>query len=351
MVAWLLEIATFATKVALIGALIGFVIGIIASFMQRGSSPEPQIRVRRLDRYYQHLADRVRASRMGAKERKAFSKRRKAEAKSKSQGEAPATPATQTAQGRRPSLYVIDFHGDIQASAVAQLRVLVSTITAIAETGDEVLMRLESGGGLVHSYGLAASQCARLRAAKIPLTICVDKVAASGGYMMACEADRIVAAPYAVLGSIGVAVELPNVHRLLRDKGVDYEEFTAGDHKRTVTVAGEITDEKREKLREHIEATHDLFKDHVRARRPQLDIDAVATGETWYGTHALERGLIDEIGTSDDVVVSYVERADVLLLDFESNSPLPHRLAKPLVEGAARVFERVARGFVRRWTT
>jgi serine protease SohB len=179
-----------------------------------------------------------------------------------------------------------------------------------------MLVKVESPGGLVHSYGLAASQLRRIRDAEVPLTIAVDKVAASGGYMMACVANQIVAAPFAVLGSIGVLAQLPNFHRLLQKNNIDFELFTAGEYKRTVTMFGENTDKGREKFLEDIEETHELFKDFVSSNRPALDMARVATGEVWYGSKALEVGLVDALQTSDAFVQQRLPDWDVFEVKF-----------------------------------
>jgi serine protease SohB len=217
---------------------------------------------------------------------------------------------------RRKRLYVIDFEGDIRASATDNLREEISAVLPRIESGDEVLVRVESPGGMVHSYGLAASQLQRITTANVPLTIAVDKVAASGGYMMACVADRIVAAPFAVLGSIGVIAQLPNFHRLLQKNDIDFELLTAGEYKRTLTMFGENTDKGREKFVEELEETHGLFKSFVSANRPALDIAKVATGETWYGQNALEEGLVDELQTSDAFVQARLSEWDVFEVSY-----------------------------------
>lgn len=188
----------------------------------------------------------------------------------------------------KQQVFVLDFDGDIKATAVKHLREEISTLISTANKGDEVVVRLESGGGLVHGYGLAAAQLARLKDAGLKLTVCVDKVAASGGYMMACVADNIVAAPFAIIGSIGVVSQLPNFHKWLKNHDVDYEMFTAGDYKRTVTVFGENDAEDRAKYQEELEQTHELFKHFVNTYRPTLDVAKVATGEHWYGEDALK---------------------------------------------------------------
>ncbi|MCB1842493.1 MAG: protease SohB, partial [Halioglobus sp.] len=217
---------------------------------------------------------------------------------------------------RRKRLYVMDFDGDLRASATDSLREEISVVLSQAGEGDEVLLRVESPGGLVHGYGLAASQLRRIRDAGVPLTVAVDKVAASGGYMMACVGDRILAAPFAVLGSIGVLAQLPNFHRLLKKHEIDFELMTAGQYKRTLTVFGENTEEGRAKFLQELEETHDLFKAFVSENRPSLNIDKVATGEVWYGSQALAEGLIDEVKTSDALVQERLADWDVFAVKF-----------------------------------
>ena len=206
----------------------------------------------------------------------------------------------------KPNLFVMDFNGDIEASATDELREHLNMILQVANPGDRVMIRLESGGGLVYAYGFAAAQLHRLRQKQIPLTVCVDKVAASGGYMMACLADEIIASPFAILGSVGVIGALPNFHRLLQKHDIDYEQHTAGKFKRSLTVLGEHTNEDREQFQRELAVTHKLFKEHISAYRPQLDVEAIATGETWYGVQALENKLIDRIGTSDDFILEHL---------------------------------------------
>nr|WP_228517998.1 protease SohB [Aliidiomarina indica] len=223
--------------------------------------------------------------------------------------------------------FVIDFKGSLDAREVDSLRREVSAILAVADkTKDEVVVRLESPGGVVHGYGLAAAQLKRIRDAEIPLTVAVDKVAASGGYMMACLANKIVAAPFAVVGSIGVLAQLPNFHRLLKKNNIDFEQITAGEYKRTLTVFGENTEKGREKFKEDIEDIHDLFKSFVKEGRPQLDIERVATGEIWFGTRAKEMGLIDDIATSDDLLLEAAKNRDVLKVTYKPKTKLTDKL-------------------------
>lgn len=215
----------------------------------------------------------------------------------------------------RPRMFVLDFDGDIEASEVEALREQISAVLQVVEAQDEVLLRLESSGGLVHAYGLAASQLARLKSHKVRLVIAVDKVAASGGYMMACLADHLLAAPFAIVGSVGVVGAVPNINRLLKKHAIDYEQHTAGQHKRTLNVLGENTEEGREQFKRELAITHELFKSHIAMARPALDVEKIATGETWYGVQALENGLIDAIGTSDDYLLAHKDSHQMLLLE------------------------------------
>jgi serine protease SohB len=226
----------------------------------------------------------------------------------------------------KSQVFVLDFDGDIKATAVKHLREEISTLISTANKGDEVIVRLESGGGLVHGYGLAAAQLARLKDADLKLTVCVDKVAASGGYMMACVADNIIAAPFAIIGSIGVVSQLPNFHKWLKNHDVDYEMFTAGDYKRTVTVFGENDAEDRAKYQEELEQTHELFKHFVNMYRPALEVAKVATGEHWYGEDALKLNLIDSLQTSDSYILERMENSDVYALHSRQKPTLAEKL-------------------------
>ena len=227
---------------------------------------------------------------------------------------------------RKPKAYILDFIGDIKASAVPSLREEVTAILDIAKRNDQIVLRLDNHGGVVHEHGLAASQLARIRQKKIHLTVVVDKVAASGGYLMASVANKIYAAPFAILGSIGVIAQLPNFNRLLDNYGVEFEQITAGQYKRNVTMFGKNTDEDREKLKDQLEEIHELFKSSVNEYRPQLDLEKVATGEHWYGTKALELGLIDEIKTSDELLIEMSKKYDIFSVKLKIKKPLKKRL-------------------------
>jgi serine protease SohB len=221
-----------------------------------------------------------------------------------------------------PQLYVVDFKGSIDAKEVTSLREEVTAILSVAKEQDEVFVRLESGGGMVHGYGLAASQLQRIKDKNIPLTISVDKVAASGGYMMACIADKIISAPFAIIGSIGVVAQIPNFNRLLKKHDIEFEQLTAGEYKRTLTMFGENSEEGRDKFKQELQETHDLFKTFVTDHRNQIDIDKVATGEHWYGIQAIERELVDQISTSDDYLLSQLENRHIMLVKYSKHKKL-----------------------------
>ncbi len=234
-------------------------------------------------------------------------------------------------------LFVLDFHGDPRARAVEALREEVTAVLAAARPGeDEVVLRLESPGGTVPAYGLAASQLVRLREQGIGLTVCVDRVAASGGYLMAAVGDRIVAAPFALVGSIGVVGALPNFHRWLKNRDIDFEQHTAGDYKRTLTLFGENTDADRAKFQEDLESIHEQFKGFIGRYRPGLDVDRVATGEFWLAEQASSLGLVDELKTSDDFLMARREEARLVEVRYRRREGMAQRMA-PVAE---RLFSR-----------
>ncbi len=319
-----LEYGLFLAKTVTVVVAIAVLVAVlsVAARRGRGTRPgRPGLHVKNLGERYEDLALALRA---GALPRAALKRELKAHRRRrKEQGRQAPAPA-----GSRPRIFVLDFRGDIRASQVRALREEVSALVSVATPQDEVLLRLENSGGLVSDHGLAAAQLLRLRRRGIPLTISVDKVAASGGYMMASVGDRIVAAPFAAVGSIGVIAALPNFHRLLDRSGIDYEQFTGGDHKRTVTLFGRTTDADREKLGEEVEDTHALFKEFVAEYRPRVDLERAATGQAWYGTRALDLGLVDELVTSDDYLLASRERADLFAVSYTPDRPVTAGLAR-----------------------
>lgn len=294
----------------------------------RKPNEENRLSVEHINKSIEQRTDAAKRTILGRRDSRKLIRSRKKERKRKTSAEGSGD--------RRRRIFVLDFLGDVRATATASLREEVSAVLELAEKDDEVLLRLENTGGAVHEHGLAASQLLRLRARGIPLTVAVDRVAASGGYLMACTADRIIAAPFAIIGSIGVLVQLPNFHRLLDEKGIDFEQLTAGRFKRTLTVFGENTEEGREKMKEELVEVHELFQQRVKELRPSLDIEQVATGEHWYGSRALELNLIDEIGTSDDFLLNSMQSADLYKLSFKR----PKKFIERMLHGAQGMFYR-----------
>lgn len=316
---FLAEYASFLAKTATLVIAILVVLSAIVGMRGKGRrKPGGQLQVTRLNEFYKELRQRLESGLLDKAQLKAL---RKQQAKAEKQQKKGKGKAEEKAR-----VFVLDFDGDIKASATESLRNEITALLTLATPRDEVVLRLESGGGLVHSYGLAASQLARIRQAGIPLTVCIDKVAASGGYMMACIGEKIVSAPFAVLGSIGVVAQLPNVNRLLKKHDIDFEVLTAGEYKRTLTVFGENTEKGREKFQEDLDVTHQLFKDFVTRYRPQLHIDEVATGEVWLGVAALNRKLVDELRTSDEYLSDRAREANLFHLHYAERKSLQERI-------------------------
>ena len=267
--------------------------------------------------------------------------KKEAKAKAKAEKKRIKEGEKKSDEEKKPRLFVLDFNGDVHAHAVSALRREITAVLSIAKPEDEVLLKLESPGGVVHGYGLAASQLQRLRERNIPLTVAVDKVAASGGYMMACVANKIVSAPFAIIGSVGVVAEVPNIHRLLKKHDVDVDVMTAGEFKRTVTFMGENTEKGKQKFQQELEETHQLFKQFVRENRPQLDIEKIATGEHWFGKQALELNLIDEISTSDDLLVKAVENKEIIEIKYKEKKNLTKRIGLQMEESISNVITKL----------
>ncbi|EJD6658179.1 TPA: protease SohB [Enterobacter cloacae] len=329
---FLAKIATVVIAIAVVAVLI---VNLTQRKRQRG-----ELRITRLSEQYKEMQEEMSLALLDSHQQKLWHKAQKKKhkqdakaAKAKAKLNAPEETST-------PRVYVLDFKGSMDAHEVSSLREEVTAVLAVAKPQDQVVVRLESPGGVVHGYGLAASQLQRLREKQIPLTVAVDKVAASGGYMMACVADKIVAAPFSIIGSIGVVAQIPNFNRFLKSKEIDIELHTAGQYKRTLTLLGENTEEGRQKFREDLNETHHLFKDFVHRMRPALDIEQVATGEHWYGTQALEKGLVDEVGTSDDLLLNLMEGRELVGVRFTQRKRLLDRFTNSAAESADRLLLR-----------
>ncbi len=298
-------------------AVIVVVATVVATAAKGRSRGRERLEVTKLNEHYRELEETIKDQFLDKQSAKRLNKQHKKELKvERKQGSA-----------ERKKLYILRFKGDMQASGVDELREEVTAVLTVARETDEVLVCLESPGGMVHAYGLAASQLSRIRDRGIPLTVAVDQVAASGGYLMACVANRIVSAPFAIIGSIGVVAQLPNLHRFLKKHDIDYELLTAGEYKRTLTVFGENTPEGRKKAQEELETTHRLFKDFIGRYRPQVSLDDVATGEYWLGEQAFQLRLVDTLKTSDDYLMEQHRDADLLEIRYHRKRPLTKRLS------------------------
>jgi serine protease SohB len=326
MTEFLFDFASFFLKaLTIVAAIVAVIVAIVSA--SRGDSAQHGLKIEKLNDKYREMADNIRQAVMSKSEwsdyAKAEKKALKKEAKEKSDA--------------AQRIYVLNFKGDMRASAVESLREEISAIVAVATSADEVVICLENAGGVVHDHGLGASQLQRIKSQNIPLTVIVDKVAASGGYLMASVANRIIAAPFAIIGSIGVLAQLPNFNRFLEERGIDFEQITAGKYKRTLTMFGKNTEADREKTRQDLEEIHLLFKNAVVEHRPVLDIEKVATGEYWYGTRAKELGLIDEVGSSDDYLMRRANEARIYAISYKGKEGLLQKLQSALAAFAASI--------------
>ena len=328
----------FILEILTILLVIAAIVAMIISAKQRNATHHGELVVTDLSEEFKETIKHLRDFQLSEELKQA----EKAEKKAKKQ-EAKALKAklkNGEKETPKPCVYVLDFKGDISASETTALREEISAIINVAKADDEVLLRLESPGGVVHGYGLAASQLARLKQKGVKLTVAVDKVAASGGYMMACVADKIVSAPFAIIGSIGVVAQIPNIHRLLKKHDVDVDVMTAGEFKRTVTVLGENTEKGKQKFQAELEETHQLFKQFVTQNRPHLDVDKVATGEHWFGQQALELQLVDELATSDDIILEKMKDKSVIAVKYKVKKPLLQKIGKQAEESIEGIIHR-----------
>jgi len=325
------------TFIVLVVAGIGFLISLASS---RTPRERENLEVENINDKLDDLKDAIEAEVLTKEEYKAIQKADKKHAKQERKERKKRLKLGEE-EPYKPRMFIIRFDGDMHATEVENLRESITTILSIAKPIDEVLIILDSSGGVVHNYGLAASQLVRIKQKKIKLTVAVDLVAASGGYMMACVADHIIAAPFALLGSIGVLAEIPNFHGLLQKHKVDIEHHTAGEYKTTLTMLAKNTDKGREKFQEELEDVHALFKDFVSTNRPQLDINKIATGEAWYGTKALQLGLVDTIQTSDDYIVDKSANLDIFEVSIQVEENLKDKLSALLYKSTSMAMEKL----------
>lgn len=324
------EYGLFLAKTATFVIAVMIIVGVLAGLGGRvRKNTRGELEITHLNEIMDDMGNALHGAMLNPSEQKQLKKQKKKEAK-----------ASKKAPSEKKRVFLLDFKGDMKASAATNLREEITAVLSQANDKDEIVVRLESAGGMVHSYGLASSQLDRIKKKGIPLTVCVDKIAASGGYMMACVADKILAAPFSILGSIGVVAQLPNFNRLLKKHDVDVELHTAGEHKRTLTMFGENTDEGREKFVEDLEDTHELFKDFVSQHRDSVDINAIATGDIWLGTRAKELSLVDELMTSDEYIVELSADANIYEVKYAHHKTLPEKVGLAAESSADRLLLR-----------
>lgn len=287
---------------------------ISSSTKHRKETDKGRIIVKNLSDKLEEIGVTLKSAEMDPKAYKSFLKERNKKKKKEIKGKS------------KEIVYVLDFKGDIQASAVGKLKQEINAIIASQVKCKEVVIKVESGGGSAYAYGLCAAELKRLVDNKIKLTVCIDKIAASGGYLMSCVATKIVAAPWAIVGSIGVIAQLPNFHRLLKKLDIDIEMHTAGKFKRTLTTLGENTKQGREKFISELEDLHVVFKDFVKENRSKIQVAKVSTGEVWQGEKAKKLGLIDEIGTSDDYLLKLASKFKLLEIQYFEKKPFTARI-------------------------
>ena len=347
---WFSQYSLFLAETATVVIAILVLLIFILSQRRKSSTIAGRLSVKDISQEYEQVKDDMLMSSMDEVEAKQFNKelkkQKKLEKKQAKQAAKKKDSIDENAKSSdaKPKLFVLSFNGSMDAHEVEELRQEITAVLAIIKPEDQVVVKLESPGGVVHGYGLAASQLLRFRTRNIPFTAVVDKVAASGGYMMACTASKIVAAPFAIVGSIGVVAQIPNFNRLLKKHDVDIELQTAGEYKRTLTMFGENTDEGRQKFKQELEETHLLFKDFVKEYRPNIDIEQIATGEHWFATQAKEKGLVDEISTSDDFILSHLDTHKIIAVNYQRKQKLSEKLSKNVVKGMERLFFRQGNG-------
>ena len=339
---FLLNYCLFAAKLVTLAALLIFTLSLILSLIASRRPDKESLEIENINEKFELMQTALEEELLSKAELKLLGKEKKRQDKEDNKAEKLRLKQG-IEQPLRPRLFVLRFMGDMAASEINTFREAITAVISVAKTTDEVLVILESAGGLVHEYGLAASQLQRIKDQDLQLTVSIDRVAASGGYLMACVADKILAAPFAIVGSIGVFAELPNFHRLLEKHHIDIEHHTAGEYKTTLTMLGKNTDKAREKFKQELQETHDLFKDFVQSKRPSLEVSAVATGEHWYGSQALNLRLVDELMTSDDYLLTRHKDCDIFEVAYVIQETLKDKLSMLLEASISKGWQSLQR--------
>lgn len=328
---FLLNYGLFIAKsiTILLGILITLAFFITIIFSRKKEKEENYLEIENINEKLEELQDNLESEILSKSEYKKLQKSRKKEKKQEEKSKKKLCKQNPISEDR-PRVFVIKFYGDLTASQIENLREEITAILTVANPTDEILVLLESHGGVVHNYGLAAAQLQRIQQKNINLVIAVDLIAASGGYMMACVANKIIAAPFAIIGSIGVLAQLPNFNKLLHKYDIDIEHHTSGEYKSTLTMLGKNTDKGRQKFIAELEDTHVLFKQFVKSNRPIIDLQKIATGEYWYGTQAIDLKLIDQISTSDNYLIEKCKDHDVFMVEYKIQESLKEKISNIL---------------------
>lgn len=326
-----IEFAIFSGKAFVIIIGIIAILITIAGLALKNKPEKESLEIKNINKKFKRYALKLNEGILNKKELKKHLKSLKSEDK-KTSKEAPANN----------NVYVLEFIGDKKASAVDTFAQEISAVLCVAKPEDEIMVKIESPGGFVHTYGLAAAQLERIKKQGCKLTVCVDKVAASGGYLMACTADQILAAPFAIVGSIGVIAQIPNFNKILKKNDVEFKEITAGEYKRSVSLFGELSEKGIKKFTEDIENTHSLFKNFVGKYRTKMDIAKVATGEIWYGIDAINNGLVDLVSTSDEYLFSKKDSSQIYTVKIVTKKSFADKFSG----SAAKIFNSITQRFL-----
>lgn len=215
---------------------------------------------------------------------------------------------------------VLRFEGDTMATGRQDFARMVDEVLHNKERIQRVIVVVNSPGGGVSVYGQMFAGMERMRNAGVDVTACVDTYAASGGYLMSVPAQRIIAAPFAMVGSIGVVSEFMNFNKLLRRLGVEPMTITAGELKRTVTPLSEVTEENKAAYKAQLEAIHRQFIAVVKKYR-EVDADRVCTGNHWTAAESVELklNLVDGLATSQEYLFEANQTEDLVTISKLQN--------------------------------
>jgi protease-4 len=190
-----------------------------------------------------------------------------------------------------------------------------------------ILLRIDSPGGTV-----AASQeialAVKRASEKKPVVVSVGDICASGGYMVASQADEIIASPGSSVGSIGVIMEVANVEELLNKVGISFTTLTTGAYKDAGSPYRSLTETETAMLNEQLTVIYDQFITDVAEGRdlPETKVRELATGWVWLGSEALDLGLVDSLGNYNDAVKRTAElggiKGEPNIVSYEYVDPL-----------------------------